>query len=215
MGLTEWWTISCRPNWGRADKGGRGALREVCSQLGGRRAIRRRGLHQIAGGLVRVDPDPDINSLDPPSRQQVGGPALVRPQPTVPPLSPLFRLPGLGVDSSDRWPFPELLCGSRSSSPPPFPFPCAAHQVSELTTQIDGLFLRCFAGLEVEVESEETMGGRRQQQEQQQEGEGGRAAATAAPPPHVERFDGGLTEAQFGDLGRTRPKVGLGPRFRS
>ena len=65
------------------------------------------------------------------------------------------------------------------------------------------------------MESEETMGGRRQQQEQQQEGEGGRAAATAAPPPHVERFDGGLTEAQFGDLGRTRPKVGLGPRYRS
>ena len=107
-----------------------------------------------------------------------------------------------------------LLCGSRSSSPPPS-VPPAALQVSELTTQIDGLFLRCFAGLEVEVEAEETTGGRQQQQqEQQQEGEGGRAAAVEAPPPPpppprvMERFDSGLTEAQFGELGRTRPKVG-------
>ena len=97
---------------------------------------------------------------------------------------------------------------SPTAPPPPL---SSALQVSVLTSQIDRLFLRCFAGLEVEVEAEETMGGRQQQPLQ---GEGGRAAAAEAPPPPpppphvVERFDSGLTEAQFGELGRTRPKVG-------
>lgn len=91
---------------------------------------------------------------------------------------------------------------------------CAV-QVSELTISIDALYLRCFSGLEVEVEEE-------QQQEQAAaitvgtEASAGAAAAVMTGPASaaaaVERPKrrerlGDVSEAFFGELGRSKPKV--------
>lgn len=90
---------------------------------------------------------------------------------------------------------------------------CAV-QVSELTTSIDALYSRCFSGLEVEVEEEQ------QQQEPATAGTeasagaavaaamtGAASASAAAEQPKRREQLGDVSEAFFGELGRSKPKV--------
>lgn len=87
-------------------------------------------------------------------------------------------------------------------------------QASDLTQKIDALFTRCFQDVVVEIEvpspDRTEVGadsGTQPQQQQQQQNEGAKEPkATTTTTTREERFPQ-LTEAQFGELGRSRPEV--------